>query len=201
MPPPKLKLYKTEKPKPAKKPLTAGVSHTTTSSSSNLVSEMDSENMRQFELELAWCIQTLESSVGKLNGSQVQDALKTLKILKSSNQSMIKKRQLMRSSFGDYRAKMADEEKKMRLGKRQIQFSDQTTSKSFFVKRSMLSTIGKDKDFKFNFPSTTEQLIENLNLSDTNEASDTPKYNVRTAFAPTDNSFRFNFNVLEETKQ
>lgn len=29
---------------------------------------------------------------------------------------MIRKRQLMRSSFGDYRAKMAEEEKKLRLG-------------------------------------------------------------------------------------
>lgn len=47
----------------------------------------------------------------------VQDAEKTLRSLKSSNQPMVKKRQLMQSAFGDYRKKMADEEKKLRAGK------------------------------------------------------------------------------------
>lgn len=71
MPPPKLKLYKTGKPKTLSKPPTIAVSQTA-SSSSNTSNELDSENVRQFELELAWCIQTMESSLsgGKLNGSQ-----------------------------------------------------------------------------------------------------------------------------------
>jgi len=202
MPPPKLKLYKTGKPKTLIKPSTVVVSQTIEGSSTNLSSELDSENVRQFELELAWCIQTMESSLngGKLNASQVQDTTKTLKILKSSNQSIIRKRQLMRSSFGDYRAKMAEEEKKLRLGRRQIQFSNQTKTKSFFVKRSVLSTIGKDKEFKFDFPATTEQLIENMNLNDTNEKSKSPQHNNGISSCATmDNSFRFNFDIAEET--
>lgn len=125
----------------------------------------------------------------------------------------------MRSSFGDYRVKMAEEEKKLRLGwyrtfalkyedkfinyfipgRRQIQFSDQTNSKSFFVKRSVLSTIGKDKEFKFDFPATTEQLIENLNLNDTNDVSKPSQHKNGTTFSTTDNSFRFNFDIVEET--
>lgn len=139
MPPPKLKLYKTGKLKTISKPQQTEVSHTAGLEGSSTSSQLDSENVRQFELELAWCIQTMESSLsaGKLNAGQgmpishrytfdmfhytfilnlVQDATKTLKILKSANQSMIRKRQLMRSSFGDYRAKMAEEEKKLRLG-------------------------------------------------------------------------------------
>lgn len=47
----------------------------------------------------------------------VQDAEKTLRSLKNSNQPMVKKRQLMQSAFGDYRKKMAEEEKKLRAGK------------------------------------------------------------------------------------
>lgn len=152
----------------------------------------------------------------------MQDATKTLKILKSSNQSIIRKRQVMRSSFGDYRAKMAEEEKKLRIGlfkishnecnimveflnslsgRRQIQFSNQTNSKSFFVKRSVLSTLGKDKDFKFNFPATTEQLIEKLNLTDSNDSNEANKQECKNGivYGPTDNSFRFNFDVVEET--
>lgn len=46
----------------------------------------------------------------------VQDTEKTLRSLKSSSQPMVKKRQLMQSAFGDYRKKMADEEKKLRVG-------------------------------------------------------------------------------------
>lgn len=68
MPPPKLKLYKTGKLKTLNKPPTVAVA----SSSPNTLSELDSESVRQFELELAWCIQTMESSLngGKLNASQ-----------------------------------------------------------------------------------------------------------------------------------
>jgi len=203
MPPPKLKLYKTGKLKTLNKPQQTMTPETSENlgSSPNTSHQLDSDSNRQFELELAWCIQTMESSLngGKLNAGQVQDAMKTLKILKSSNQSIIRKRQLMRSSFGDYRAKMADEEKKLRLGKRQIQFSNKTNSKSFFVKRSVLSTIGKDKDFKFNFPATTEQLIENLNLTDTSETNQPQQHTNGVSYAPTENSFRFNFNIVEET--
>lgn len=43
----------------------------------------------------------------------VQEAWKVLTVLKNNNQSTIRKRQLMRTHFGDYRAKMAAEEKKL----------------------------------------------------------------------------------------
>lgn len=46
----------------------------------------------------------------------VQDAEKSLRSLKSGSQPMVKKRQLMQSAFGDYRKKMAEEEKKLRVG-------------------------------------------------------------------------------------
>jgi hypothetical protein len=45
-----------------------------------------------------------------------QDAARSLAILKSKNSAVIKKRQVMRSSFGDYRTKMAEEEKKLSKG-------------------------------------------------------------------------------------
>lgn len=48
-----------------------------------------------------------------------QDSEKTLRSLKSHNQPMVKKRQLMQLAFGDYRRKMADEEKKLRGGQYQ----------------------------------------------------------------------------------
>lgn len=74
MPSPKLKLYKASgKPKQLSKPPTiAGSVPQSAGSSTNTSNELDSENVRQFELELAWCIQTMESSLnsGKLNANQ-----------------------------------------------------------------------------------------------------------------------------------
>lgn len=43
----------------------------------------------------------------------MQEVWKVLTVLKNNNQPMIRKRQLMRTHFGDYRAKMAAEEKKL----------------------------------------------------------------------------------------
>ena len=40
------------------------------------------------------------------------EAVKILKILRNPSAPMVKKRQAMRNTFGDYRKKMAEEEKK-----------------------------------------------------------------------------------------
>ena len=50
------------------------------------------------------------------------DASKYLKVLLSAKAPLIKKRQVMRNAFGDYRKKMSDMEKKSTLGSSQIGF-------------------------------------------------------------------------------
>lgn len=47
---------------------------------------------------------------------KVQDTEKTIRLLKSKTQPLIKKRQLMQLALGDYRKKMIDEEKKLKKG-------------------------------------------------------------------------------------
>ncbi|XP_013116989.1 UPF0488 protein CG14286 [Stomoxys calcitrans] len=116
--------------------------------------EMD----RQFELELCWCVQQLETALnsGKLSQKVADDTHKNLKILKGHN-PIIKKRQVMKSSLGDYRAKMKEEEKKMSLAPKQIKFRTSSAGdgkKSSFVKKSAISSSGKD--FKFNFKMTPD---------------------------------------------
>lgn len=94
--------------------------------------EFDSQ---RFEVELYWCIQQMQSALnsGKLSEKQgkgklktfriygdsktVQDHRKALNTLMSHSAPVIKKRQVMRLSFGDYRAKMAEEDKKITKGK------------------------------------------------------------------------------------
>lgn len=73
------------------------------------------ESIREFQLQLCWCIQQLERTLAEKKGNekQLQEAWKVLTVLKNNNQPMIRKRQLMRTHFGDYRAKMAAEEKKL----------------------------------------------------------------------------------------
>lgn len=111
MPPQRAKLHKTTGklktiPNLAQSP--------STSSQPSTSREEDSESTRQFEIELCWCIQQYQLSIdsGKLNPKQIQDTEKNIKKLKGSA-PLIQKRQLMRTGFGDYRSKMAAEEKTM----------------------------------------------------------------------------------------
>lgn len=98
--------------------------------------QLSPEAAQQFELELCWCIQQVQSALksGKLNAKQskiydsniyympcisfiiflVQDHTKALNVLMSNSTSLVRKRQVMRLSFGDYRAKMAEQEKKLK---------------------------------------------------------------------------------------
>lgn len=124
-----------------------------------------------------------------------QDTEKTIKLLKSANQPMVKKRQIMKASFGDYRAKMLEEERRLGLGliwsplrrnklssitffsgRRAIQFIENDTtaskdtpknaSKSYFVKKSLSTMLGREQ-FHFNFAVNE---IENLKIEKTEEA-------------------------------
>ncbi|XP_061725021.1 uncharacterized protein LOC133530973 isoform X1 [Cydia pomonella] len=73
------------------------------------------ESLRQFQLELCWCIQQLEKTLAENKGNerQLTEAWKVVNVLKNNSQPIIRKRQLMRTHFGDYRVKMAAEEKKL----------------------------------------------------------------------------------------
>lgn len=105
-------MSKMRKPKSLKPPMPI-VSPTTT-----VAGVRNDDADRQFELELCWCVQQLETALngGKLSQKVVEDTIKNLKILKGHH-PIIKKRQVMKSSMGDYRAKMKEEEKRMSLGK------------------------------------------------------------------------------------
>uniref|UniRef100_A0A0K8TR65 Uncharacterized protein n=1 Tax=Tabanus bromius TaxID=304241 RepID=A0A0K8TR65_TABBR len=204
MPPTKGKLYsKTGKHK-IRKPENVPAAQTSTPAEGPSNGNVDPG--QQFELELYWCIQQLENSLnsGKLNQRQSQDAEKSIKILKSANQPLIKKRQTMRANFGDYRAKMVAEEKKLLSDNKRIKFVEAKPSKkSHFVKKCAVQSLG-DKDFKFNFPIEKMQEM-NINGNGTqesppeekNDASGSQNYcNIKPLLSG--NSFRFNFEIANE---
>ncbi len=70
-----------------------------------------------FAFVLVWCVKQLEQSLesGKLNERRTAEVKRSLKTLRNPDSPLIKLRQVMRTSFGDYRAKMAAEEKSAKL--------------------------------------------------------------------------------------
>ncbi|XP_035791064.1 UPF0488 protein CG14286-like [Anopheles albimanus] len=155
---------------------------------------------QQFELELYWCIQQLESQLPNLQGNSKKwtDTNKMINTLKSSNQPIIRKRQIMRTTFGDYRSKMAAEQETLAVVEDNVRFEERKEKvKYHFVKKS--AVLSGDKNFRFNFPSATT--VDDVGEEDTskeqtaNSEAGKPAPNGAVKIAPSDNSFRFNFSV------
>lgn len=134
----------------------------------------------QFQSELYWCINQLQQalSLGKLNSKQVQEHTKALNTLMNNNAPMVKKRQVMRLSFGDYRTKMVEEEKKAKKVSMKIS-SKGPSEKSQFIKKAL----GSGNGFQFNFEQPHEEKSEKVALDESKSV----------IFVKSDNSFRFNF--------
>ncbi|KGL94396.1 UPF0488 protein C8orf33, partial [Charadrius vociferus] len=61
--------------------------------------------------EVDWCVEQLELGLKtqKATPKQVEEALRAIKTLRNDKAPLVKKRQLMRTMFGDYRKKMEEE--------------------------------------------------------------------------------------------
>ena len=110
---------------------------------------------------MLWCIQQLELSIesGKLTDKRVADVKKAIKHLRNPQTPLVKIRQIMRTNFGDYRAKMAAEEKAAKLDLTKVKLIEGDTSckgdKVTFIKKAASKTGAKDptqkSEFKFSF--------------------------------------------------
>lgn len=84
-----------------------------------------------------------------MTDKQLYIASKNLNTLKSNSASLIKKRQIMRNTFGDYRAKMSEDEKKYKKSNSTIKFTSSTSTNknSTFVKKAHLKpTLNSDSE-------------------------------------------------------
>uniref|UniRef100_A0A182K320 Uncharacterized protein n=1 Tax=Anopheles christyi TaxID=43041 RepID=A0A182K320_9DIPT len=214
MAPPKVKLHKNTgklkySPRPGSFPPSAP-QPTTTSATGTAPNAEPSEADRQFELELYWCIQQLESQLNlpnvRENNKKLEETSKLINTLKSGAQPIIRKRQIMRTTFGDYRSRMATEEQTMAVNPDTIRFEEsKEKAKYHFVKKS--SILSGDKNFKFNFPKSdneTEVIPEVAEVEVKVPVESVEKKIVAVSqatvskVAPSDNSFRFNFAVSAE---
>ncbi|XP_015120028.1 UPF0488 protein CG14286 [Diachasma alloeum] len=171
-------------PKVTPKPVPQQVLATPGSSESS-ASGLDLETENKFELELCWCIQQLELSMNsnKLGDKQIRDAQKSLKLLKSNNVPLVQKRQIMRTTFGDYRAKMLQEEKKHSKSASTVRIvtPKPKENKSVFLKKAK---------------GLSECQVENPRVEPNGEASNT---NLAQMFrqSQTQERFQFNFTVSD----
>ncbi|XP_067944574.1 UPF0488 protein CG14286-like [Watersipora subatra] len=111
---------------------------------------------QMFMQELTWCLKKLESQM-KLPSNQSKQMEKAWKSLSNPHTVLVKKRQIMRSLFGDYRAAMEQEEKEFAIRPQGMSLAKVPTKnarKSKYLKSSsrvahgILSTAD---DFKFTF--------------------------------------------------
>ncbi|XP_055914320.1 UPF0488 protein CG14286 [Eupeodes corollae] len=167
--------------------------------------DLDAES--QFQLELYWCVQQLELAIANSKVIKQRDEMmKNIKTLKSSTAPAVKKRQIMKASFGDYRSKMKEEEKKLALASRQIKFtaSSDASQKSSFVKKAAILTSGKD--FKFNFtpetPSTadTQETESNIEKKESSSTTGTTAATNNLDFS-SGSGFKFNFDIESTNEQ
>uniref|UniRef100_A0A182MY55 Uncharacterized protein n=1 Tax=Anopheles dirus TaxID=7168 RepID=A0A182MY55_9DIPT len=210
MAPPKLKLHKnTGKLKSIPRPNSIPPSPAA-SGSAPASAAAPSEADRQFELELYWCIQQLETTLSlpsvRENNKKIEETSKLINTLKSGTQPVIRKRQIMRTTFGDYRSKMAAEEQTMAVNPDSVRFEEpKQKPKYHFVKKS--AVLSGDTNFKFNFPTgdaTEPEASPSEEGSEPVEPTEPERKKVATVAAatvnasrivPSDNSFRFNFAV------
>ncbi|NXJ74867.1 CH033 protein, partial [Trogon melanurus] len=74
--------------------------------------ETSQQSGDQLWKELNWCVEQLELGLKmqKATPGQAAEALRAIKTLRSDKAPLVKKRQLMRAMFGDYRKKMEEEQ-------------------------------------------------------------------------------------------
>lgn len=148
---------------------------------------MTPEMEEKFESELYWCIEKLQNSLqsGKLSKKQSESTMKSLNVLMGKS-SIVKKRQTMRVLFGDYRAKMAEEEKKLFKSNLKITYEAIKPHKnSKFLRKSE----------PLNTNSNCEELSNEISKIQIGNNSP-PKTEITKntfKFVPSDGSFKFNF--------
>nr|XP_028561890.1 uncharacterized protein LOC114584308 isoform X1 [Podarcis muralis]XP_028561891.1 uncharacterized protein LOC114584308 isoform X1 [Podarcis muralis]XP_028561892.1 uncharacterized protein LOC114584308 isoform X1 [Podarcis muralis] len=128
-----------------------------------------------YQEELEWCISQLETGLLHLNPTpkQVEETRRILGVLRSSKSPLVKKRQVMHHVFGDYRLKMAEE--RQRAAKAAVK------------------------------PENTVQIQPGDALSSSSVAyrkqANHPSATPASWFAPSDNSFQFDFVISKGTSE
>ncbi|XP_042231944.1 UPF0488 protein C8orf33 homolog isoform X1 [Homarus americanus] len=172
------------------------------------VDQNEEDVFDKFSLELRWCVEQIELALEKKKGSAKQDEnmQKSRKTLTSSKTPVIKKRQVMNALFGDYRKKMAEEEKKFKIEQPKMKTKCVIPNNSIYIKKSSEQNchLNQEENMTQSPPEVPavgdvphgQSDLETRSCDST--AGEHPADNIKLdnfKFKPTENSFRFNFSV------
>ncbi|XP_048870377.1 UPF0488 protein C8orf33 homolog [Brienomyrus brachyistius] len=162
-----------------KKPPPASQDAATSNSGQSVLS-----SEQQLIRELDWCIEQLELGLRtqKSTPKQTEEASRALKTLHSSKAPLVKKRQVMRAMFGDYRKKMADEKAK------QLKML-QADMKSAHV----TAVLTPAKKPVFHRKAECRKQVKEEKLSMQSQDSSSEDSGKAFVFTPAEEEFRFNF--------
>nr|XP_039250256.1 UPF0488 protein C8orf33 homolog isoform X1 [Styela clava] len=136
---------------------------------------------QKLQKELNWCIDQLRVGLmsQKSSQKQTQEVVRIIKTLSSSTAPLVKKRQIMRQYFGDYRKKIADEEARWYKDSQKI------------MKNSTITSHSADPGEKSIYIRSSRQNSKNT-LSDVFK-----KFTIETQEEKTE-GFRFNFDLPKD---
>jgi len=119
------------------------------------MSVADDSGSTEMRAEVLWCIDYIESLVskGKLSEKKLKELRISRKLLKNPDTPLVKLRQAMRNSCGDYRTKMKAEENEVRLDKSTVTDVRLNMKEGNFLKKSSVKSndLNDKREFKFNF--------------------------------------------------
>ena len=119
------------------------------------MSVTDDSGSTELRAEVLWCIDYIESLVskGKLSDKKLKELRISRKLLKNPDTPLVKMRQAMRNSCGDYRSKMKAEENEVKLENSTVTDVRLNLKEGNFIKKSSVKSndLNDKTDFKFNF--------------------------------------------------
>lgn len=144
---------------------------------------------QKLQKELNWCIDQLRIGLmTKKSTKQTQEAVRIIKILSSSTAPLVKKRQVMRQYFGDYRKKIADEEARWYKDSEKIR-------KNSTICSHTADSVGKSTYIRTSNQHSKMTLSDALERCAINNEKD--KNNVSSAETSIEEIFSFNFEISD----
>ncbi|XP_077130794.1 UPF0488 protein C8orf33 homolog isoform X2 [Ranitomeya variabilis] len=144
--------------------------------------------------ELDWCVEQLEIGLQRQKSTpkQVEEAVQVIKTLRSAKVPLVKKRQVMRVMFGDYRRKMEEERVK------QLRIMQAATKSAKMTEVTLMARQNRSKVFRKSIhKSPTSAAPTSAAPADTQGTSD--QYTAPSSgqqqftFRPSQVAFSFNF--------
>nr|CAB3227192.1 UPF0488 protein C8orf33 homolog [Phallusia mammillata] len=145
----------------------------------------------QLQKEINWCVEQLRMGVFTLKASekQVQNSERILKILTSTKAPLVKKRQVMHQTFGDYRKKIQETERKWEKDALKQRGDFKIKTKTATGGQGQFLHVSNSAQGAVKQTAAKQEISHIPNMENKVELQDTQSESL------SDNMFRFNFEI------